>query len=220
MSTVLVKKRDEVTIVLNGRFNPAIYHPLWLAKQGLVSDDDAEKSTIEVCHPDISQFRLPWASFEVTPERLIVQSADPSHFDPLRDLAISLLLVLPHTPIKQMGINRMLHIDVGSEDAWHGIGHVLAPKAIWKGFSDKPGLKALTIETSRTDGYAGSINYIVQPVPPHTVAINTNNHIELDVQSAFEVVEMVKKQWSSYLETSEANTHNLLAAAIAEIPGT
>src|SRR5882724_4226406 len=89
-----------VSIVMRGSFNPGIFQPFWLAKQGLISEEAAGAATIEVIHPEVS-------SFEISPDfRLSVQhdvfqiGRTIAPLVPICDLTSRIFGdILPHTPI-------------------------------------------------------------------------------------------------------------------------
>jgi hypothetical protein len=49
----------------------------------------------------------------------------------LHDLAVGIFELVPHTPVTALGLNFMAHYKLGSEDEYHKVGDVLAPKDIW-----------------------------------------------------------------------------------------
>lgn len=208
---------DEASVVLIGNFNPAIFHPSWFARHDLVPDREAEAAELEVCLPQISRFRLSWFSFEATEEKLVLKSSDESHFAPLRDLVVGTFRLLSHTPIKKLGINRQLHFDVLSEKNWHHIGHTLAPKAIWDGLLEAPGLKLLNVEGQRTDGHPGVVHVTVQPVPlvPHRVGVIVNNHFDIDSEVGISAVDLLMETWETSLTESRALASTLIQKALA-----
>ena len=74
---------DGAAIVILGSFNPAIFHPLWFKKQGLLRDEEAETAELDVTHPDLSAFHFEGFRLEVVKERFIVEAKDPSFFSNL-----------------------------------------------------------------------------------------------------------------------------------------
>ena len=69
----------------------------------------------------------------------------------LKDLAIGIFQLVPHTPVVAVGLNFFGHYKLASEDEYHRVGDVLAPKDIWKSlYPDAAhGLANLTIEIQR-----------------------------------------------------------------------
>ena len=208
---------DQASIVLVGSLNPTIFHPSWLLHYKLIQERDAEKAEVEVVHNDIAIIRGQWFALEVTRNRFIARSNDESHFEPLRDLVISIFKLLEHTPIKQMGLNRDVHFDVQTDAAWHHIGHMLAPKAIWKKYLKEPGLRTLVIEGQHSDDFKGNINVTVRPVleKKHTVSVAINNHFELSDIQDLRISELIAVRWLSAINTAFDMSKNIILDAQA-----
>jgi len=101
----LVKLIDS-NIVLLGGFNPIIIQPAWLSRHGVVKETSDEFTTEILIAPAASQqlmrFHLDDLRWEVTPDRVLVGS------DQARSPAAwlnRLLDLLPHTPLRAVGIN-------------------------------------------------------------------------------------------------------------------
>lgn len=87
--------------VVVGRFNPAILHPTWIVKEGVLPSGEAEVG--QALGSTIVQFRLGgymWrssqAKFEVYSES---EGLDPGEF------VAKVLEILPHTPVRGVGNN-------------------------------------------------------------------------------------------------------------------
>lgn len=173
--------KDSLNVVLIGSFNPVIYHPSWFKLHKILADYDEKEFEINITHPEITRFSLPWLFLEATQNRFLVKTDDPSCHDRIRDFLSSTLKLLPHTPIKQMGINRVMHFSVSNDANWHKIGDNLAPKKNWQKALTNPGLLLLKIQAERTDELNGVINISIEPSKEfqHSVAVNVNSHIEL-----------------------------------------
>ena len=107
--------KEESSIVLVGAFNPAIYHPEWFLRNGLVSEDDLSDQEIELVHNDLSRFSFAWLSVQVQSNKFIARTNDPSQFIPLRDLIVSVFSILEHTPITNLGMNYLATYTLTSE---------------------------------------------------------------------------------------------------------
>ena len=68
-----------VSVIANGSFNPAIFHPSWLCRHGLITGDEEDSATLEISHPEISQFSIPGMKFDIQAERAAVHG----HAEPL-----------------------------------------------------------------------------------------------------------------------------------------
>src|SRR6184192_974106 len=106
------------SLVALGSFNPAIFQPQWLGATKLIRQEEADKATIEVVHPEMTVFSTEWFKIEVTSGRFAILTDDPTKHLPLRDLAIGVFRVLEHTPITAMGFNSIHHFAMGSSEEW------------------------------------------------------------------------------------------------------
>jgi hypothetical protein len=151
-------------IVLVGSFNPTIFQPEWFARQGLISQAETEGASIKVIVPEVSHFETERFVMFVTAEKLVVSSkpnADPA---PLRDLIVGTFFILEHTPVTLMGLNRMIHVPLESEKAWHRLGDKLAPKEGWNQILEgRPGMLSMTIQTDRTEPPGAKFMIKVEP---------------------------------------------------------
>lgn len=154
---------DRASIVLLGKFNPAIFHPAWFARHSLIRDEEAKQVKDLVVVQDIAQFQVDWLFVQVTPDRFQAHTDDASHSAPLRDLVVSVFTLLEHTPFWALGMNRHLHYKVESEDQWHRFGHMLVPKEAWSRWMKNPGMRVLTISASRDEAPGARIQFQVEP---------------------------------------------------------
>ncbi|MGQ0553778.1 MAG: hypothetical protein ACT4PU_11240 [Planctomycetota bacterium] len=138
-----------VSIVLLGSFNPAILHPQWFSRMGLVAEAEADSAILKYCTTDQTAFDLDWCALNVEKERFQVIAGSIRNAGLLRDLVVGLLSKLAHTPIQHLGINHHMHFKMEHLDDWHKFGHVLAPKTSWNKVMSKPGLASLTVQGKR-----------------------------------------------------------------------
>lgn len=180
--TFPILARDFVSVVVKGTFNPAIFSPAWMHAQGLVGDAEYVAAEIEVIMTELSLFKMKWLRCQVTQQDFTVSTAEPDEFERVRDVAVSVLRILHHTPIRLMGVNRHCHFEVGSVGEWHAIGDALAPKAPWEDVLRLPGMKSITIWGVRPDKHSGRIQVKVEPsnsVLPFGIFLSYNDHYEL-----------------------------------------
>ncbi|WP_143027873.1 hypothetical protein [Lentzea albidocapillata] len=167
------------SIVLAGSFNPGIFHPAWLAANDLIPKIEAEAAENILVSADYTRFEVDWLGLEVIPERLTIMTSQAPYQSPLRDLAQSILTLLPHTPINAMGLNRATHYKLKNEDVWHSFGHRLAPKdPVWTDILKAPGTRRLMIQGERDDGKRGHVIVTVEPSQRVDTAIfiDINDH--------------------------------------------
>jgi hypothetical protein len=124
-------ERLTASIVLVGKFNPAIFSPAWIARTELVDDRALEAAKVSVIHPEIAVFEIGGYSFDIRTERFSVEVAS----EPLvRALDATLVIfdkLLPHTPITAYGINYVEHFRLDSADRRVAFGRALAPLEPW-----------------------------------------------------------------------------------------
>jgi hypothetical protein len=144
-------------IVGVGDFNPAIFSPDWLERNGLIGKDDADSvregsqgKSLLVSH-QVTTFETKWFALQVLENQFTLTSKDALS-PAFKDLAVGIFQLVPHTPIKAVGLNFMGHFKLASEDAYHRVGDVLAPKDIWKALypDESSGLADLTIRVQRS----------------------------------------------------------------------
>jgi len=122
---------DAAAIVLLGSFNPKIFQPFWFARHGLVSDDEADSANISVIHSDITAFEIESFTLRVERERFALERKI-APLIVISDLAGRVFGdLLPHTPLRALGINRHVHFDVGDAEKRDRIGEMLAPRLPW-----------------------------------------------------------------------------------------
>lgn len=203
------------SIVFLGNFNPKIFQPAWFAAQNLIGKNEEEGAKVDIISSDITMFSLEWLKIEVLHDRFKASTQQQPYLEALRDLVIGTFSVLRHTPLTMMGINNDMHFRVDSVDIWNEAGHRLAPKEIWTGSLNKPGLVTLTMQDARSDERKGYIRVTVGPSPKVQpgLAFMVNDHFEVvDKKMALgsdELLETLKDVWVSSCKKSEDIAHTL-----------
>lgn len=140
-------------IVVVGAFNPTIFSPDWLARQGLIGEDDvavaregSQGRELLISH-QVTTFETGWFALQVLQNQFSLTSKEPLS-PAVKDLAVGIFQLLPHTPVTAVGMNFLAHYKLSNEQAYHKLGDVLAPKSIWKALYPElhAGLANLTIE--------------------------------------------------------------------------
>lgn len=215
---------DRCSIVLIGSFDPMIFQPFWFSQNSLIQYTEAESATIDLITKDVTLFRLKWLTIQVTRDRFLAMTDDESHFLPLRDFVVGTFQLLESTPIKQMGINREIQYEIASEETWHKIGHVLAPKKLWNEHLKNPGMKSLVISGKRDDKYIGEINVTVRPVlekkileKKNVVEVSYNSHFNFDKDSALkDIFGIIEETFEATLNKAQILSNSLIKACIEE----
>lgn len=139
-------------IIVVGDFNPAIFSPDWLEGNNLIGKNDAEAAreksqgkSLIVSH-QVAAFETKWFALQVIENQFSLTSKDALS-PAFRDLAVGIFQLLSHTPVTAVGLNFMAHFKMATENEYHHVGDVLAPKDIWKALypDDIAGLADITI---------------------------------------------------------------------------
>ena len=222
MPTLKIKE-DLASIVLLGKFNPAIFQPFWMASKGLLREVEAEAAKIEVILPELAKFRTGWMEVVVTADRFVAVTHDPAMQPMLRDLVVGLFELLEHTPTTHLGLNRSLSVDLLDEDRWHRLGHKLAPKEPWNDLLQKPGLRNLQIEGTRPDQRPGRVIVRIEPSQkyPHAAFIEHTTELqraagELSGTSVF--VEALRNEWTAAMAEARSVAERLIMPMLEGSP--
>ena len=196
-------KITELSIVLIGDFNPIVFQPSWLVYKGLIQEVEAEEKNITevLIHPEISKFSLDWADIEITKQRFQIKTTKASHFEVIKDLAISIFKILKNTPLNKIGINHSFHYQL-TPKKYYELGEKLAPFNNWDNVLKKPKLLHLEMqEFPREDGAKGYYRINVIPsnlIPDSGINITTNNHFENSIDKNVdneEIINILINNW-------------------------
>lgn len=215
-------EHNNVSIVLVGSLNAAIFHPAWFVANNLLSKDDLESADVELVHRELAAFKVgDWLHVRVEPNRFIAETSEPP-FIRLSDLVVKTFgEALPHTPISQLGINRKVHFNVGDEATRNRIGQMLAPQEVWGEWAssiagkkpDKHG-GMISITMSQEDLEDREAGYIRAQVEPSAliksksgIVVNVNDHYEISdttsLDSAIRITVLLGKQFDISIRRSE-----------------
>jgi hypothetical protein len=200
-ATEPIPEIDGSSIIMLGTFNAAIFQPQWFARHGLIPNEEAETVSNLVIAEGVARFNTRWLELLVVPGRFQAATADGSRTETLRDLVGGVFELLEHTPVKAMGINRMMHFKLDTEEAWHGVGDRLAPKDFWKPiFTNRPGLRRLDMQGQREGSSAETVHVITEPsarVTPYGLFIQVNEHFDInpDKDSVSVLVQQLRQHW-------------------------
>lgn len=175
---------EGLTIVILGSFNPAIFHPLWFARSNLIRPEEAEGVKPVIFEGQVAQFSADWLSVQVTQDRFMLETKDPTKSQPLRDIAIGTFKILEHTPLTAFGLNRERHFHMLSEEDWHSFGHFYAPKDPWAAILQNPGLVTMTMEGKRATSESNKVRVRIETSSKiaHGVRIHVHEHFDLGNQ--------------------------------------
>lgn len=121
------------SVVAIGAFNPAIFTPDWLERNGLIGSDDANGMRAAENLVVTRQVTLLEAeSFTLQVEQNKFTASCKGVLTPaLRDLVIGIFELVSHTPIRALGQNFDTLFKFLDEASYHRVGDVLAPKSLW-----------------------------------------------------------------------------------------
>ena len=210
-----------VNVLVLGSFNPRIFEPLWLVRNGLVPEDEVGGAERELLDQEFARIVLPWATVVVLGERLQVESTgDVVNASQVRDLVVGVLRLLPHTPVSGLSIQHGAHIPLGSVEQWHAVGDKLAPKELWSDILVHPGLLDLAMQGERSDDLDGFMRVRIQPsalVHPG-IFMNVNNQFQTKAQEGGEPARQAADQlgriWNEAEKSVEAIRSTLLERLI------
>jgi hypothetical protein len=214
------KEFEGCSIVALGSFNPAIFHPQWFVRNGLIREQEGADANLQVTHNEAAIFSTPWFTLQATKDQFVIGSEDPTTTQSLRDLAMGTFAVLDHTPIRSYGFNRYTHSRMESEEAWHELGHFLAPKQAWESVLEKPGMKSLTTQGTKEGMGADVILIRIEPSTRVTpgVFLHVNFHRGRESEKLSPVEAMARFQkalnddWNPFLAYTDRVADKLFAS--------
>ncbi len=200
----LKPEKQTVSIVLLGQFTPALFQPTWFAARGLIREQEAEAAEIKVIHPQVTQFRSEWLQIYVNVSSFQALTTRESYNEPLRDLVLGIFSLIEHTPVSAMGINCDFEYIFRDQKSWHEIGHRLAPKKVWEGVMDSPGLLHLIMQGNRPDKYSGYLRASINSAGDAGLTIQVNDHYQIEAINKIEpqtqiVLRILREQWRESL---------------------
>ena len=161
-----------VSVVLLGKFNPAIFTPAWFALHGLLPAAAADNAVLQVAHQQVTAFNTDWLRFQVTLDVCTFETVQAPHIR-VQDLVLRTFKEhLHHIPLRAFGINRDVHFRMNSPAERDRIGRTLVPVEPWGHWKnelelDQPqgGMTSLTMSQLRPLGRpdGGRINIKVEP---------------------------------------------------------
>ena len=215
---------ESASIVLVGSFNPAILHPQWFAKQGLLRSSEADDAGIDmVVNPALTAVRFAWFTLQVVGDRFTVTTTDPAHYSALQEFVSGTFELLEFTPIVAMGLNSERHIRAPTGDIWSPLEDMLVPRDPWSTVlpgpprpSGRPNLQTLSVAGVRPNSPAERLGVTVEPSHRFSggVYVCTNEHFQFgDGCDAKEAMKLLRENWMDALGYSNDITNHLEALA-------
>ena len=216
-----VTEAESASIVLVGRFNPAILHPQWFAKHGLIPEGEAEAAQVVVVSPGLTVVQFTWFTLQVMDERFTATTADPSQYRALEECVSGTFTLLEFTPIVAMGLNSERHVRVPTEDIWTPLEDKLAAREVWSNVLPGPrdgalALQTLSITGNRPEPRAGRLSVTVEPSHQFQpgLFLRTNEHFSFGEEGDARVpMAMLRENWNGALAYSTRVTDNFVRMA-------
>ena len=213
-----VTEAESASIVLVGSFNPAILHPQWFAKHGLIPKGEAEAAQVAVVSPDLTAVQFTWFTLRVMNERFTATTADPSQYRALEECVSGTFTLLEFTPIVAMGLNSERHVRVPTEDIWTPLEDKLAPREVWSnvlpGSRDgASALQTLSVEGNRPESPAKRLSVTIEPShrSQRGLFLRTNEHFGFDDDGDARVpMQKLRENWNGALAYADRVTDNIL----------
>lgn len=194
---------EGLDVVLVGSFNPAIFHPEWFFRQGIIAEQDAKEANVKDVSGEVTVVQLCGMLLQCVSDRFSLGTMNISGAERMQDLILNTFTLLSHTPITACGINSLVHYSIPSIDYWHKIGHTLAPKdLLWNELLERPGMQSLTIKGVRQGEFPGEVNVTVAPSLKFSpgIFVRTNYHYDLPAETvhagaAEQAIKFIKGEW-------------------------
>ena len=221
---------SSVSVVLLGKFNPAIFTPAWFALQGLLPESAATSANLQVAHQQVTVFSTEWLHLNVTADRFMVETLQAPYIR-LRDLVVRLFKeYLHHTPLNALGINRDVHFQVRSSAERDRIGRTLAPVEPWGVWGhdlgldgEHGGMTSLTMSQINPEGRptGGRINVKVEPSNKIGrgrlgVYVQVNDHYAIDDASpgaGERLIRLLENNFDTSLNRSNSIVDHIMSLA-------
>lgn len=213
-----VTEAESASIVLVGRFSPAILHPQWFTKHGLIPEGEAEAAEIVVVSPSLTAVKFSWFTLQVMDARFSATTTDPSQYRALEECVSGTFELLEFTPVVAMGLNSERHVRMPSEDTWMSLEDKLAPREVWSNVLPGPrdgasALQALSVAGRRPESSAEGLSVMIEP--SHRIQpglfLRTNEHFSFDEdEGAGKPMQKLRENWSDALDYANRVADNFM----------
>lgn len=100
---------EGLDLVLVGSFNPAIFHPEWFFRQGIITEQDAKEAKVQDVSSEITIIQMCGILLQCVSDRFSLGTKNISNAERMQDLIRQTFSLLSHTPITACGINPNVH---------------------------------------------------------------------------------------------------------------
>lgn len=193
------------SIIALGKFNPAIFQPLWFSYNNLIKEEEKDTSKLTAIQDGLTRFSTDWFSLQVTADQYWINTEDPTKYLPLRDLTLGTFQILEHTPISAFGFNRYQHVAMGTEEELLRFGDHFAPKDSWHLILESPRTNSVIVDGNREGSRADGIQIRLetsQTVSPG-IFISLNEHYSVpqtmnQIETTSFFLECLRSSWKDF----------------------
>jgi hypothetical protein len=197
-----------VTIALFGSFNPMIFQPAWLTRQGVMEPELAART--EIVEDDSQLFAFATEKFvlEVSPQRFVVGTHDIELFGELLELVVRIFGTLSHTPVWGAGISHEAFFQLPDQAAVvAALQRFASTSSEWARLLGTPITPSFAVASPRRDGVAGKVRVEVEASEEVPDAVYVGSSDEIEVPEAEEgslgclaVIQAVQRAWTPSLD--------------------
>jgi hypothetical protein len=202
-----------MSVVVLGSFNPAIFHPEWFRRLELLPDVEVEAANAGPDHVLMSG-RATMVTFEsltliVRPERWELRTAQPDWFEDLGAIARSTFDKLRHTPVEAVGLNYVGHFDVPATTTVEALMSRWVPLGALGAVVGEAPTMSGTVRASWS-GYTASVTLEPSEKMKRAVFINQNYH-GATVRSVDDLLERLDQDWPAFRKRADSVVTTILA---------
>jgi hypothetical protein len=224
---------QQVQVVMNGSFNPAIVQPGWLAKHEIIGESEALNARVDVIHPEVTVLHLAHVELMFQPAQCMI-TGKGIHFDVVRDFVLKTFgEFLYHTPITALGINFIVHFDCGSHEAREAFAKRLAPRDPWGPWGaeiegppdgvEHGGLISISMQQKlRPDDRPGFIGVRLEPstrLKRSGIFMLVNDHYSFEKaekKDSSQAMEVIELGWERSLQYSEHIVNGVMSNFVSK----
>lgn len=201
------------SVVINGKFNPAIFQPYWLASKGIIGEQEAKAAEINVISTSATQFKIgDWLEFICTPNKMQLLTRQAPYYPFLRDFALHLFELNKDIPVESFGLNFIFSISMRDNGQYYKIGREAGGLDNWDRIleiEDKCRLNNISVQLPSDD------NNCIRNIEIRRTddSLKINNGVDININCHFpvskflsgnggDVASVIEKLYDTYCENS------------------
>ena len=209
------------SIVLLGKFNPAIFHPQWLDRYKVVPVQDIQSAQGDISEvqelpfkdgkivlskvspmitsSEFAELNFPKYKLNVQRDRYQCLTFDRSSFSLIKDLTIKIFSLLSHTPIKAAGLNFDAHLEF-EDEAEHILKSFFAKNhdQFVGMFGEDYKIKGSII--TKIIGDVDTIDLDKSNKFDNSIFVHANFHKDIATEDADEVIQWIDSKYSMAID--------------------